>query len=249
MLFAMGAGGRLIGVSSYDAYPPEVTRLPKLGGLLDPDVERLLALRPDLVIVYATQADLRRQLERAVIPTFVYKHRALSDITETIRALGDRISATRPAEALAGGIEAQFAAVRTRVAGQPRPKTLLVIGRENGTLRGILASGGVGFLHDLLEIAGAADALGDIKRESVTLSTEMILARAPDIVIELHYGADLRLDRIGPERRVWNTLASVPAVKTGRVVLIAGDEFVVPGPRVGAVAERFAKVLHPELFR
>ena len=75
MLFVMGAGDRLAGVSNYDRFPADVARLPKVGGLLDPDVERLLSLKPDLVIVYDTQTDLKRQLERAQIPIFPYVHR------------------------------------------------------------------------------------------------------------------------------------------------------------------------------
>ena len=164
MLFVMGAGDRIAGVSNYDRFPPDVARLPKVGGLLDPDVERLLSLKPDLVIVYDTQTDLKRQLERARIPMFRYVHRGLPDITETMRALGERIGAKAAADAAAARIEQQLAAIRARVAGRPRPKTLLVFGREPGTLRHIDASGGYGFLHDLLELAGGADVLGDLQQ-------------------------------------------------------------------------------------
>jgi iron complex transport system substrate-binding protein len=248
MLFAMGQGDRLIGVGSYDTYPPETRRLPKLGGLLDPDVERILALKPDLVILYGTQIELRRQLERAGLPMFSYVHRGLPDITETIRSLGVRIDAVPAAVALADRLDAQLAAIRARVSGQPRPKTLLVIGRDAGSLRGVVASGGYGFLHDMLEAAGASDVLGDITRESVQTSTEMILARAPEVIIELHYSGDLKPDRLEPERDVWSRLGSLPAVRTHRVYLLVGDEFVVPGPRVVAATERLSRTLHPEAW-
>lgn len=249
MLFAMGAGDRLVGVGTYDRFPPEAARLPRLGGLLDPNVERLLTLRPDIVIVYSTQSELKRQLERAGIPMFQYVHRGLPDITGTIRALGARIDSAPSANALADRIESQLSAIRARVAGRGRPKTLLLIGREPGSLRGIFASGGYGFLHDILELAGGSDVLGDIKRESVQVSTEMVLARAPDVIIELHYGDDLKPDRLEPERRVWDRLGSLPAVRTGRVHLVVGDEFVVPGPRIVAAAERLARTLHPDVFK
>src|SRR4029079_18962286 len=91
MLFLLGAGTRIVGVSNYDRFPPEVERIAKVGGLLDPDVETMLSLKPDLVVVYDTQTDLKRQLERAQVPMFAYIHRGLPDITETIRALGTRI--------------------------------------------------------------------------------------------------------------------------------------------------------------
>jgi iron complex transport system substrate-binding protein len=249
MLFAMGAGNRLVGVGNYDRFPPEVSRLPKVGGLLDPDVERVISLKPDLVIVYATQADLKRQLERAQIPMFDYAHRGLPDILETMRALGERIGMKAGADAAAANVQQQLDATRARVASLPRPKTLLVFGREQGTIRRVNASGGLGFLHDVLELAGGSDVLGDLRQQSVDLSTEMIITRAPEAIIELHYGDPLPPARLEAERRVWNALASVPAVKTGRVHLLVGDEFVVPGPRIAVAADRFARTLHPEAFR
>ena len=246
ILFVIGAGDRIAGVSNYDRFPPDVARLPKVGGLLDPDVERLLSLKPDLVIVYDTQADLKRQLERARIPFFPYVHRGLPDITETMRTLGERIGLKAAADAAAARIEQQLAAIRARVAGRPKPKTLLVFGREPGTLGHIDASGGYGFLHDLLELAGGSDVLGDLQKQSVELSTEMILTRAPDVILELHYGDSLKPEQFDAERRVWNALPSVPAVRNNRVFMLGGDEFVVPGPRIVIAADRFARTLHPE---
>jgi iron complex transport system substrate-binding protein len=249
MLFAMGAGDRVAGVSNYDRFPAEVDRLPKVGGLLDPDVERVLSLKPDLVIVYDTQSDLKRQLERAQVPMFRYTHRGLPDITDTMRALGARVGAQAAADAAAARIEQQLAAIGRRVAGRSRPKTLLVFGREPGTLRHVMASGGYGFLHDVLVIAGGADVLGDLRRQSVDLSTEMILTRAPEVIIELHYGGDMNPAAFDAERQVWNALPSLPAVRNRRIYLLDGQEFVVPGPRIVVAAERFARTLHPEAFQ
>src|SRR5207245_3978181 len=88
MLFAMGAGDRVVAVGSYDRFPPEVDALPRVGALLDPNVERILSLKPDLVVIYGTQTDLRTQLDRAGVPSYPYVHRGLRDVTETIRSLG-----------------------------------------------------------------------------------------------------------------------------------------------------------------
>jgi iron complex transport system substrate-binding protein len=249
MLFAMGAGNRLVGIGNYDRFPPEVSTLPRVGGLLDPDVEKVISLKPDLVLVYATQADLKRQLERAQIPLYEYAHHGLPDILDTMRALGERIGMKAGADAAAARIRQQLDATRARVASRPRPKTLLVFGREQGAIRRVNASGGLGFLHDVLELAGGTDVLGDLRQQSVDMSTEMIITRAPEAIIELHYGDPLPPARLEAERRVWNALASVPAVKTGRVHLLVGDEFVVPGPRIAVAADRFARALHPDAFR
>jgi iron complex transport system substrate-binding protein len=248
MLFAMGAGGRVVGVGNYDQFPPEVQKLTRVGGLLDPDVETILSLKPDLVVVYATQTDLRQQLDRAKIPMFIYEHKALPDIMATIRALGTRVSAAAAAEKTAAGIEQRLDEIARRVAGRPRPKTLLVFGRDPGALRRISASGGYGFLHDLLERAGGADVLADTPRQSVDMSTEMILTRAPEVIIELHYG-ETKIADLETEKRVWSGLPSLPAVKNGRVYLLSGQEFVVPGPRIVSAVETFARTLHADAFK
>jgi iron complex transport system substrate-binding protein len=247
MLFAMGAGDRVVAVGSYDRFPAQVEKLPRVGALLDPDVERIISMRPDLVILYGTQAELRTQLERASIPYYPYTHRGLADITDTIRALGARVGAEAGANTLASRIEAQLNDIRGRVAKGPRPRTLLVFGRDRGALTNIDASGGYGFLHDMLETAGGRDVLGDVQQQSVMMTTEMVLARAPDTIIELRYA---RGDSTGDaDLAVWNQLASVPAVRNHRVFLLRGEEFVVPGPRVGAATERIARTLHPEAFK
>jgi iron complex transport system substrate-binding protein len=243
MLYAIGAGPRVVAVSSYDHEPPEVDRLPRVGALLDPDLERILGLQPDLVVMYGTQHDLQQQLSRAAIPAFSYKHGGLAEVTSTIRALGDRTGTAARANDVAGGIERDLADIRARVNGRSRPATLLVFGREPGTLRNLYASGGVGFLHDMLDVAGAVNVFAAEKRESVQASSETLLAVAPEVIIELHVEAD------GPvDLTAWQALPALPAVRANRVVVLTGTDLVTAGPRVAAATRRLAKALHPGAF-
>ena len=243
MLFAIGAGPQVVGVSSFDHFPAEVETLPRVGGLVDPDVERILTLRPDLVIVYGTTSDLAERLARAKIATFPYETGGLSHVTGTIRALGRQLGHAERAEAEAVRIERGLDAVRARVAGQPRYRTLLVFGREPGSLRGVYASGGVGFLHDLLGVAGGDDVFADVKRESVQISAEQILARAPEAILELHERTTPQT--LGDERKVWFQLPGLPAVKNNRVYLLTGTLLTIPGTRVVETARMMADALHP----
>lgn len=245
ILFEIGAGPRVAGVGSYDRVPDAFRGLPRVGGLLDPNVERILSMKPDLVIVYANQSALIERLSRARIRLYSYRDRALSDVAQTVRALGARVGLAASASAAATGMERRLAAVQAAVSKRAHPRTLLVFGREPGALRQIRASGGFGFLHDLLEIAGGVDVMRDVPRESVEMSTEMVLTRAPEVIIELRYGQSTHSEAEADQKRVWSALASLPAVRTGRIYLLTGDEFVVPGPRLALVAERFAQVLHP----
>ena len=246
MLFAMGVGSRVIGVGNFDRYPPEALTRTKVGGLIDPDVERIIALKPDLVVVYGTQTDLRTQLERAKIPMFLYQHAGLADITTTIRELGTRVGSAKEGDALADRIEADIADVRKRVAGRPRPRTLLVFGRDSETLRGIYASGAVGFLHDMLEAAGGTNVFADVTRQSIQATSELAVARAPDVIIEI--GIDTA-STSARNLRAWDSLPSIPAVRNKRIYELRGDGMMNPGPRIGASVRRMAEVLHPEAFR
>jgi iron complex transport system substrate-binding protein len=133
-----------------------------------------------------------------------------------------------------------------RVEGRPRPRALLVFGREPGALRQVWASGGTGFLHDLLDVAGADNVFADTDRENVQATTEVLLARAPDVIVELRSAQDASGD--AEAIRVWDVLGSVPAVREKRVLRIAGDDFVIPGPRLAQAAEQLARAIHPEAW-
>jgi iron complex transport system substrate-binding protein len=245
MLFAIGAGPNVVAVSSFDSWPPEVKGLTRVGALLDPDIEQILRLRPDLVVVYGTLPEVSAKLDRAGIATFSYVMGGLDNLAGTIRRLGQAVGRARGAEKVAADLEARFDAIRTRVSGLKRPRTLLVFGREPGALRAIDASGGVGFLADIVTLAGGDNVLAGEKREAVRIGTESILAAAPEIVIDLHYGRTLSPEQIDRERAAWHTLPALPAVREGRVALLVGDEFVVPGPRLADAAEAIADVIHP----
>lgn len=245
MLFAIGAGPHVVAVSSFDREPEAVRTLPRVGALLDPDVERILSLRPDLVVTYGSQTELKAQLARTGIAVFDYRHGGLADALTTLRALGVRTGHAREAETLARRLEQQIAVTRTRVAGRTPPRTLLVFGREPGSLRNIYAVGGTGFLHDMLEAAGGQNVLADVPRESVQVTTETILSRAPDVILEIRGATDPVRAGVSPDLAPWKTLASVPAVREGRLVVLSGAWLTVPGPRVGDAIDRFAAALHP----
>jgi iron complex transport system substrate-binding protein len=236
-LFAIGAGPQVVAVSSVDRDPPEVEKLPRVGALIDPDVERILSLRPDLVITYRSQQDLATQLGRAGIPTFPFTHGGVADALESMLAVGTRVGHEAEAQALVAGIRRRLDAVRVAASGRPQPRVLLVFGREPGSLRGLYASGGIGFLHDLVQIAGGDNVFADVKRESVQATTELVIARRPDLIVEIRAEA-LDDAAIARETRAWAALASVPAVRNGRITWLTGTDLVIPGPRLAGAAER-----------
>ena len=159
----IGAGPQVVAVSSYDEFPPEVKSLPRVGALLDPDVERILvaASRPRAHLRIAE----RRSKPSWRVPasrTFSYRHGGVAGILQTLRDLGAATGHAAEGERKAREIQAQLDAVRARVRSFPRPRTLLVFGRQPQSLQQMYVSGGVGFLHDMLDIAGGANVFADV---------------------------------------------------------------------------------------
>lgn len=249
MLFAIGAGPQVIGVSNFDAFPPDVNRLPRVGALLDPDTERILSLRPTLVAIYGSQTELQAQFRRAGIRTYVYRHGGIATIYQSLGELGDATNHRPQADRVVRDLRARIDTVRTRIAGRPRPRVLLVIGRQPNTLREIYVSGGRGFLHEMLEIAGGRNVFADVARESAQPSQETLLARAPEVVVEVHAEGMFKTSNAEAERAVWSALPSLPAVRNRRVHVLIGQYLVVPGPRFAEATETLARTLHPEAFQ
>lgn len=248
MLFAVGAGPQVIAVSSYDEFPAEVKALPKVGALLDPDTERILAMRPDLVIVYGSQSTQQTQFERAGIRTFSYRHGGIDTVLETIGELGAATGHAAEAARVVADVRRRLAAVRERVAKRPRPRVLLVFERQPGSLRELYVSGGSGFLHEMLAVAGGQNVFADVLRESVQPSQETLLTRAPDAILEVRAAGMLEQGEVARERGVWSALPGLPAVRNQRVHLLSGGYLLVPGPRLADATEAFARALHPDAF-
>jgi iron complex transport system substrate-binding protein len=172
----------------------------------------------------------------------VYSHAGLADVTVTLRQLGERIGAGPEAQRLATDIERRIDAVRSASANTSRPRTLVVFGRDPFALRGIYASGGVGFVHDMVTAAGGDNVFADAKREAVQATTELIISRGPEVILELR-AEPMEREAKDKEARTWSSLASVPAVRSGKVRILDDPRTVVPGPRVAEGIELIAAAL------
>ena len=248
-LYAIGAGGLVVGVSSFDRYPPEVARLPRVGALVDPDAERILTLRPDLVLMYGSQGEARARFERAGIQVYTYRHGGIEAILDTIDSLGSLTGRQAQARDVIHQVRARLTALRARVAGRRRPRTLVVFERTPQTLRGTYVSGGAGFLNEMLQTAGGTNVFADVARESVQPSHETLIARAPEVILEIRADGLLAPEDADTDRHVWNALSTLPAVRNRRVHFLSGEQLVVPGPRLADGVEQMARALHPDAFR
>jgi iron complex transport system substrate-binding protein len=249
MFFAIGAGPQVVGVGSFDTFPPDIKALPRVGALLDPDTERILSLRPTLVATYGSQAELQTQFTRAGIQTYVYRHGGIATIFQTMRDLGDATGRRPQADRVVRDLQVRLDDVRARVKGRTQPRVLLVIGRQPKTLREIYVSGGRGFLHEMLSAAGGRNVFADQARESLQPSHETLIARAPDVIVELQAEGMFQASDLAADKAVWSALSSLPAVRNRQVHVLTGQYLVVPGPRFVQATETLARTLHPEAYK
>ncbi|MCZ7583501.1 MAG: ABC transporter substrate-binding protein [Deltaproteobacteria bacterium] len=250
MLFAMGAGDRIVAVSDFCVYPPdEVAKLPKVGGLLNPNLERALALKPDLVVLMRPQGDLERRYQALGIPTLRLAIDSLDELYNSVERLGEAVGKPDEARALAAKIRGELDAVRASVKGKRRPRTLFVVEHQPGELRGVYVAAPKTFHGALVDIAGGDNIFHDLNTSSGygSASVELIAERDPEVIIVMTpTGHPTKKDEEA-ERRVWSSLPTISAVRSGRVHLLQPDPISVPGPRIGASARILAKLIHSEI--
>jgi iron complex transport system substrate-binding protein len=249
ILFAMGLGDRVVGVSQHCHYPPEATQRPKVGSYLRPNVEAIVGLKPDLVILQAKVPDsVAGQLQRVKLPVFEAEHGDLESMFAGIRALASRCGVLERGAKLEAEIRARLDAVRQRTSAQPRRSLVFIVGRTPGRLDGLIAVGKGSYLNELIAIAGGVNALAGSALPYLKVSLESVIGLNPDVLVDMGDMAETVGVTEAHKQEVvalWRQRAPLKA----RVYAVASDIFVVPGPRVAEAAEAFARMLHPEASR
>jgi iron complex transport system substrate-binding protein len=242
-LFAMGLGPRVVGDTIFCNYPPQAAKLPKIGSLLHPDVEAIVALHPDLVVVQNKYRSLPEQLERLHIKYVEVPSEDLNGIFAGAREIGRATGSPQAAEQLIASMQSRFDRVRKRVAGLPRPRVAFIVGHTGNRLEGLIAGAAHSYFADLIDIAGGVDIFADAASPYPRISLEEILSRNPDVILELT-GQDK--DKREQVVRLWSEHRSIRAVATGRVYPVPPGPFLIPGPRAAEAVESLAQILHPK---
>jgi iron complex transport system substrate-binding protein len=239
VVYALGAGDRLVGVCGQCDYPPEAAHVPRVGGFLAPSVETVLAARPDLVIAVPSPGNREavRAIERAGVRVLVARDRRLADLWASVRDIAAALGDPGAGEGLVVGIQGAIEAVRTRVAGRPRRRVLVVVG-----LSPLVAVGGGSLQDELIAIAGGVNVAGDAGEVWPKIALELVVARAPEVIVDAAMGTE------SAGQALFAGLGTIPAVRDGRVVRLRDDAFLRAGPRVPTAAAALAAAIHPEAF-
>lgn len=234
ILFALSAGDRVVGVTDFCDYPSEVTTRARIGGLINPDLERIVSLKPDLAISSTSGNYLEdtERLERLGVPVYAIHTPDVEGMLRTLVRVGEIVGHGAEADALARSLRERLARLERRAGSSPRPRVLFVIEPEP-----LIAAGRNTFIGDALRRAGAEAASLGASGGWTQYDMEQVLSLAPDVILTTEVNRSWA-SSVG-RRPEWR---HVPAARTGHVYVVS-DSIQHPGPRLVDGIEEVAEIL------
>jgi iron complex transport system substrate-binding protein len=240
ILFAVGAGPQVVGVTTFCDHPDEVRRLARVGGFSDPSIERVLSLKPDLVL--ATTVGNRREtveeMARLGLVVFVAGAEKIRDVPREVRDVGRLVGREAGADRVAREMESRLADISRRIAGRKPVAVYYQIWDQPF----ITVSTG-SFIDDAITLSGGRNVFAGLGQKNPRVSEEAILASRPEVMVLSAMGRE----GAGLADR-WRAHGGVPAVASGRIHIMDSDLLHRPGPRIVQGVERLARWFHPDAF-
>ena len=235
MLFAAGAGDRLVATVEYADEPPAAKQVPRIGDVTAVDIERLVALHPDVVVVWPGGGNPAQidKIARLGIPVYRQQVNRLADLPRSLRRLGALASGKSVADAAADKLEKSLARLAQEYGGGPHPTVLLQVWN-----RPIYTVGGTHLMSDALTLCGARNVFGDLKELSPVINAEAVIARNPDVIVAVAPPGEAEgwLEE-------WKRFASLKAVRNGRLIPFEDPRLVRLGPSFMSATEGLCKAL------
>jgi iron complex transport system substrate-binding protein len=247
-LYALGLGDRVAGVTTYCDFPPEARLKPKIGTYVEPNLERIASLRPDLVIIQKNPIQLGAKLERLNLRVLEVSHDTVDDVYKTIQRIGEAAGASETARKLVAKMQMDLEAIRRAAAAHQPRRMMFIVGRAPGRIEDLIAVGRASYLNGLIEIAGGKNIFKDAVAPYPKVGMEEVLARDPEVIVDMGDMSQTENVTDAHKRAVvqlWRAYPSIAAVKNGRVFAVASEIFTVPGPRMVEAARAFAEMLRP----
>lgn len=234
-VYALGAGSDVVAVPDFTKYPSQAKNKPSIGLPLNPSIETIVSLRPDLALA---SGDLNHmttvgELEKLAIPVFVINPHGIQGIYRSIESLGKALDREQAADKLVSGLRQREARVRRSSQGKPSTKVLMLVWYDP-----IVTAGKDAYITNMIEIAGGNSITADVPQEWPEVSLEFVLGRAPEALLIVR-GSNVSLDAIR-NRAGW---LSLPAIKNNRTYYI-DDRIEYPSPVAFDALEDLANQLH-----
>ena len=245
-VFALGQGPRVIAVGSYDDYPRRVRALPKVGGHIDPDLEKITMLAPELLILGGEHQQVSEYAALNQLPILNVHMDSFETIDQGIGTLGQALGCVKEANRLRLQFQSEIQALRERLKDVKPLQVLIITTRQTHDLNTLYTAGGSSFVSEMVELAGGENIYRDVDKPYLEASKETVVMKAPEVILEFHCGESLTDNQQQAFYNDWMSLSTLPAVRCGAIYLILESYGLRPGPRIVEVARRIAKLLHAE---
>ncbi len=243
-LFAIGAGDQVVGISTYCDYPPEAIGIDRVGSFLTPDLEAIVAKRPDLVIGVPspTNRDPVQALERLGLKVLIVDPQTVEQIESAIGRIAAAVGRPEAGRALVRSIRADIADTEARLRGAAPRRVLMVVGQTP-----LVAVGSGVFQDELIHMAHGINVAAEAHSEWPHLSLEFVLARAPQVIIDTTMGTEEQ-PAVEAANGFWSRFPTLPAVREQHIYGYREYALLRPGPRIGSAFRSIARFIHPERF-
>lgn len=243
IVFTLGKGDKLVGVTKFCDYPPAAQKIAEIGGFLDVNMEALLSLAPEIIIAYPEQYSQVKFIESKAL-VLIVKHQCLADLYRSIILIGRTLHVESRAKNIVLAIQNKLADIKAIVAKRKKTRTLIIAGRNVDELKNMYIIGKSDFLNEILGIAGGVNAYqGEVNYPNISMETVIFLN--PDFILEIsaHY------EGINDEKvfQLWSPFRMLQAVRNRQIKIIKQSFWLRPGPRVGLIAEELCKVFSSAL--
>ena len=244
-LFTLGLGDRIVGVTLYSEHPPEAKTKPMIGSFWQPDIEAIIAAKPDMIMTvgFPQQRNLADRLNRIGYDTMTFDIESIEEFFNATKQIGIATGKQTQANDMIETMKGKLQSLSGKLAGLEKPRVLWVVQMEP-----LRVAGTTTFVNEMIEMAGGVNAMERTVHQYPPIGSEQVIACKPDVIIQ----PAMIVENMDRERdnaiSFWQRFENVPAVKNERIHIIEGDIVSQLGPRLYDGVELIAKCLRPELF-
>lgn len=242
IVYDIGAQDLLVGVTDFCKFPPEAQKKEKIGGWINPNYEKILSLKPDLVLALKFHGQSVDNLRKLNVPVLVQDCQTVEDVLAAYDVLGKALGREEAAKKAKQRLAERLNKIRA-APSQGRPVSILfVVDRTPGALDQIYGVGPHNFVDSLIRWTGGVNILSDSPISYPLVSKEELLKRDPDVIVNALPPAHGRPDEVARETAAWDGLSALKAVKNKRVYCFEKDEYLIPGPSMVGLGEFLSDV-------
>jgi iron complex transport system substrate-binding protein len=242
IVYDIGAGDLLVGVSDFCKFPKQARTKKKMGGWLNPNYEKILSEKPDLVLALKFNGKLVDNLRKLKVPVLALDCMTVKDVLRAYDKLGKRLGREKQAKHARTRLEKRLEMARKKSPDRKPVSVLFVIDRKPGTLEQVYGAGPKTFVNELIHLAGGKNILSDSPSPYPLVSKEFVLNRDPEVIVESLVKSRMTKGGIKKQTGAWKKLSTLQAVKNDRLYGFTNEDYLIPGPTMANLAEYLSDV-------